>query len=180
MQLLFFCLYHSLSRSINYIHLLPAESVVSHNAYTAVLSFPLVSHPTQWVHWSGLVFDEFYAYVPWTHNDPAWKILKAFKLRRWRAWSQLSLGAGGWGFPLATASMTISILIPGYMTSKSAPGICSKIWEERSMTTNTIPTFVASFGKHVLSARRQNFIGYTHNQGSKQYMSMTLSYLHCK
>ena len=33
------------------------------------------------------------------------------------------------------------------------------------MTTNTTPSFVASFCKHVLGARRPNFIGYTHNQG---------------
>ena len=143
MQLLFFCLYHSLSRSINYIHLLPAESVVSHNAYTAVLSFPLVSHPTQWVHWSGLVFDEFYAYVPWTHNDPAWKILQAFKLRRWRAWSQLSLGAGGWGFLLATASMTISILIPGYMYFRGKQKNIYNVNTKRiSQLLNFPPTYV--------------------------------------
>ena len=55
-----------------------------------------------------------------------------------------------------------------HMTFKSAPENCSKIWEERSTTTNTIPSFVASFCKHVMGARRQNFIGYTYNQGSKQ------------
>ena len=56
-----------------------------------------------------------------------------------------------------------------HMKLKSAPENCSKIWEERSMTTNTIPCFVATFCKHVQGARRPNFIGYTHNQGSKQY-----------
>ena len=56
-----------------------------------------------------------------------------------------------------------------HMKLKSAPENCSKIWEERPMTTNTIPRFVATFCKHVQGARRPNFIGYTHNQGSKQY-----------
>ena len=49
-----------------------------------------------------------------------------------------------------------------HMKLNSAPGNCSKIWEDRSMTTNTIPCFVAFFCKHVQGARRQKFIGYTH------------------
>ena len=78
-----------------------------------------------------------------TENVRYWCLSSRKKLRK-------TLWGGGGGHPHPPPLYVWGLIywtwaIHRHMKLNSAPGNCSKIWEDRSMTTTTIPCFVAFF-----------------------------------